>query len=151
MFSLISQLLRRRRRGTVKSVSVAHALMMVFVLKTQKQYRNPSTQKAKLDPAAHGRGPRRGRNKPLLPSPRPSATLGASIADPGQRCPGLRLARARQNTMVSPRGSTDLTKAAVRRKIFLTGIVSTCGFRTGVPNLRALASAASPQPFSRGA
>ena len=101
-----------------------------------------------LDPAAHGRGPRRERNKPLLPSPRPSATLGASIADPGPRCPGLRLARARQNTILWPRRSTDLTKAAVRPPKFLPGIPSTCGIPSRSPNPGALADQPNSLKYS---
>ena len=118
-----------------------------------------------LDPAAHGRGPRSGRRLRARgagqsrsshpePSPRPSATLGASLADPGRGPPhwsGLRLGRARQNTILSHRRSTDLTKGAVRPPTCLTGIPSTLVIPNRSPHPGARHEVSRAQPFPRGA
>ena len=61
------------------------------------------------------------------------------------------LVQGAQSSILSPRRSTDITKAAVFPPQLLTGIVSTLGHRTGFPNPRALASGARSQPFPRGA
>ena len=121
--------------------------------------------RALLDPAAHGRGPRRvvqriagnryarvrsgrGADIATVPCPQPCPTVAAERSS---RNPNWHIPLPRQNTIMSPRRSTDLTKAAVRPPKFLPGIPSTCGIPSRSPKPRALPGGTRAQPFPRGA
>ena len=90
----------------------------------------------------------RGADIATVPCPQACPTVAAERSS---RNPNWHIPLPRQNTMVWPRRSTDLTKAAVRPPKFLHGIPSTLVIPNRSPNPGARHEVSRAQPFPRGA